>query len=348
MTPSAVKSLFGPLRLAMRNFAEVPVRDALQTLFAPEAIIHLCHPFSDLSGSDALYDKAYGPLFKALPDLERRDWILMAGEDQDGAMWLGAGGHYMGTFIKPWLDTPPTGHVVTMRYHEYYRFEGRQVVEMQAIWDIPEVMMQANAWPLAPSLGREFLVPGPATQDGLSHHQQDSGLTTESLRIVLDMLTAMKRHPLEGGPELMALERYWHPRMNWYGPAGIGTGRGIKGFRDWHQIPFLNGMPDRGQRPDMTKAHFFGEGNYVAVAGWPNMAQTISHSGWLGIAPTGQLLQMCSLDFWRLEDGFIRENWVLIDLLDSYARIGVDPLARMREFNKARAGFDPETGWSLT
>lgn len=348
MTPSTVRSLFDPLRFSMRDFAEVPVRNALQALFATEATIHLCHPFGDLSGPHALYDKAYGPLLKALPDLERRDWILMAGEDQDGATWLGAGGHYMGTFSKPWLDIPPTGHVATMRYHEFYRFEGRQVVEMQAIWDIPEVMIQANAWPLAPSLGREFLVPGPATQDGLSHLQQDAGLTTESVRIVLDMLTAMKRHPLEGGPELMELERYWHPRMNWYGPAGIGTGRGIKGFRDWHQIPYLNAMPDRGQHPDMTKAHFFGEGNYVAVTGWPNMAQTISHSGWLGIAPTGQLMPMRSLDFWRLEDGFIRENWVLIDLIDSYARIGVDPLARMREFNKARAGFDPKTGRSLT
>ncbi|GIT70283.1 MAG: hypothetical protein Ct9H300mP28_00970 [Pseudomonadota bacterium] len=32
---------------------------------------------------------------------------------------------------------------------------------------IPEVMMQAGAWPMAPSLGREWHVPGPATQDGV-------------------------------------------------------------------------------------------------------------------------------------------------------------------------------------
>ena len=41
-------------------------------------------------------------------------------------------------------------------------------------------------------------------------------------------------------------------------------------------------------------------------------------------------------DFWRLEDGLIRENWVLVDLLDLYAQIGVDVFARLREFNKAR------------
>ena len=53
---------------------------------------------------------------------------------------------------------------------------------------------------------------------------------------------------------------------------------------------------------------------------------------------------MRSLDFWRLEGGLIRENWVLVDLLDAYRQLGVDVLARMREFNKARTGFDPETG----
>jgi hypothetical protein len=45
------------------------------------------------------------------------------------------------------------------------------------------------------------------------------------------------------------MERFWHPRFNWYGPAGIGTARGVRGFRAWHQIPFLRGMPDRGQMP---------------------------------------------------------------------------------------------------
>jgi hypothetical protein len=46
---------------------------------------------------------------------------------------------------------------------------------------------------------------------------------------------------------------------------------------------------------------------------------------------------MRSLDFWRCENGLIRENWVLVDLLHVYRQIGVDVLARMREFNKARS-----------
>ena len=341
------KSLFQRVRLAMRDFEETTVRAALHQALARDAVIHLCHPFGDINGPDALYDNAYAPLFAALPDLERRDWIILSGQDQNGKMWLGAAGHYMGTFVRPWLDIPPTGHIVMMRYHEFYKVEGDQIVEMQAIWDIPEIMIQAGAWPLGPSLGKDLAVPSPSTQDGLMHQHGAQARTFESVKLVQDMLIAMKRHPLEGNPEVMELPRYWHPRMNWYGPAGIGTSRGIKGFRNWHQIPYLNAMPDRGQHPEKTSAHFFGEGDYVAVTGWPNMAQTLSHPGWLGIAPSDQFLTLCSLDFWRLEEGLIRENWVLIDLLDTFAKVGMDPLARMREFNKARIGFDPETGRAL-
>ena len=161
------------------------------------------------------------------------------------------------------------------------------------------------------------------------------------------MLTAMKRHPSEGGPEVMEMNKFWHPKMNWYGPSGIGTGRGIEGFRKWHQIPFLDAMPDRGKFVDQITYHFFGDGNYVGVTGWPNMIQTLSDGGWMGIAPSGKRITMRSLDFWRIEKGLIRENWVLVDLLDVFDQVGVDVFSRVREFNKARPGFDPETGNAL-
>jgi hypothetical protein len=146
----------------------------------------------------------------------------------------------------------------------------------------------------------------------------------------------MIRHPAEGGPEVMEMPRFWHPKMSWYGPAGIGTARGIEGFRHWHQIPFLDAMPDRGQHPEGLNAHFFADNDYAGVTGWPDMRQTLTHDGWLGLAPAGQPLQMRSLDFWRVEQGRIRENWVLVDLLHVYDQLGIDVLARMRAFNKVR------------
>lgn len=331
------QSLFDPVRAALYAGDRSQLQTVLDTVMSPDCAVHLCHPFGDLTGPSEFYETAYAPLAQALPDFERRDWIVIGGEDEQGNAWVGCAGHYVGTFIAPFVGVPPTGHFAHMRFHEFYRFENDKIVEVQAIWDIPELMMQAGAWPMAPSLGREMLVPGPATADGLTRRLRDATQSAASQRLIIDMLAHMIRHPKHGGPEVMELSKFWHEKMNWYGPAGIGTGRGTAGFRHWHQIPFLAAMPDRGSREQEITHHFFGDNDYCAVTGWPNMAQTITGDGWMGIAPSGQKVTLRSLDFWRVEKGKIRENWVLVDLLNLYDQIGVDVLARMGEFNKARA-----------
>ena len=336
-----------PLRQALYDYENETVLATLKSVFHKDAVVRLAYPFEDLDGAEGLFSQAYQPLQQAIPDLERRDTIVMAGVTDGEHNWVGCGGYYTGTFLSPWLDIPPTGHQVAMRFHEFFRFEDDQVVEVQALWDIPEVMMQADAWPMAPSLGREWHVPGPVTQDGIVPGPYDDQAAATACQHIIDMLTAMKKHPSQGGPEVMEMDRYWHPRMNWYGPSGIGTARGIQGFRNWHQIPFLNSMPDRGQYVNEITYHFFGDRNYAAVTGWPNMMQTVTQGGWLGIAPSNKRITMRSLDFWRLENGLIRENWVMVDLLSAYQQLGVDVFARLREFNKARLGFDPATGVAL-
>ena len=119
------------------------------------------------TGVAQFYDNALAPLKAAWPDVERRDWLIIAGEDDHGADWVGCAGHFIGTFMAPLLDIPPTGHLVHMRFHEFYRFENGCVTEYQSVWDLPEVMMQVGAWPMVPSLGREICAPGPASGDGL-------------------------------------------------------------------------------------------------------------------------------------------------------------------------------------
>ena len=325
------KALLKPLRQALYNFDRVSVLNEFNYVLASDAVVKLSYPFEKLHGAQTFFETAYQPLNNAIPDLERRETIVMAGDSEDGSHWVGMCGYYTGSFEKSWLDIPPTGHQVSMRFHEFYRIKNNKVVEIQALWDIPEVMMQAKAWPMVPSLGREWHVPAPATQDGLNI--QENHLSASSVKLVEDMCNSLGNYAT-GGVEAMELEKYWHPKCSWYGPSGIGTGRGIKGFRNWHQIPFLNGMPNRVG--DVEKGYLFGDGNYVGLTAWPGMQMTISNDGWLGIAPANQEITMRSLDFWRCENGVIRENWVLVDILHVYHQIGVDVLARMREFNKAR------------
>ena len=333
MTPAALKALIAPYQRAMCDASEVPVRAAMAELFAPDATLHMCHPFGDLTGPDALWSTCLAPLLAAMSDLERRDMIVLAGTTPEGQDWIGCMGNYMGTFTKPFLHIPPTGHLAHMRYHEFFHVTDGKITQMQAIWDIPELMMQARTWPMAPQLGAYLCTPAPMTCDGLTV----TGDGQATMDHVIGMLTALCRYPSNPDPAIMELDHFWHPRFNWYGPAGIGTGRSISGFRNWHQIPFLRAMPDRklDAMGDLM-SHWVAEGDYVCETGWPNMRLTLSDDGWMGIAPAGREVLLRSLDFWRMENGKIRENWVLVDLLDLYAQLGIDVFARLREFNKAR------------
>ena len=335
MTDTHAHATIAPLLATLYDRAgdASAVRAALDQSFASDAAIRLCHPLGDEVGPDGLDKKAFAPMRRAMPDLERRCDIAIAGEVRDGSaagqVWVGHCGHLIGTFVEPFLDIPPTGRVAHMRYHDFFRIEGGRVVEMQAIWDIPALMKQAGAWPMAPSLGVEWMAPAPATGDGRAPREGDP---QAALDLVISMLEGLERHPREGGPEVMRLDRHWHPSFQWYGPSGIGTMRGISGFRRDHQMPFLNAMPDRyGAK---TAPIFFAEGNYVGTTGWPNMHMTVSGDGWLGIVPSDRSIEMRSLDFWRMQDGLLRENWVLVDLLHVWDQLGVDVLARMRELTR--------------
>ena len=209
------KTSMSKLRSAMYNFDETDTRKVISSLFTPDAIIHMPWPLGDMTGPDELYDTCYKPLLRSVPDLERRDWIVVGGLTKAGDEWVGCGGHYTGTFTAPWLDIPPTGHLVHMRFHEFYKFWEGKIVEVQAIWDVPEVMMQANSWPMAPSLGREYHIPGPATLDGIVTGPWNKQKSDRSCSLVIEMLEYMKLHPSTGGPEVMEMERFWHPKMNW-------------------------------------------------------------------------------------------------------------------------------------
>jgi len=332
------KHTIGRLRSALYDLEKDNLLQVLESLCTPDCPIHWTTPFEDFTGPKEFYSTVFAPLIEAVPDLERRDFIVMAGPAEEGN-WVGCAGHYVGVFERPWLDIPPTYHPIAMRFHEFYRVEDDKIVEMQAVWDIPHVMMQADAWPMTPSLGIDWMAPAPAPQNGIITAARDEAQSKASLQLVVDMLAGLQKHA-EGGPEAMDLPAYWHPKMTWYGPAGIGTNRRISGFRNWHQIPFLKAMPNRGMN-DKVPSYFFADGDYVGETSWPGMRMTLSEDGWLGIPPVNKEITMRSLDFWRCENGLLRENWVLVDLLHVYSQLGVDVFSRMREMTVARQEKKP-------
>lgn len=328
MEKSAIAQRLHEVQTSMTDFRLADAQTRLNDIVAPGAAIHFTSPFETLRDVSHLFEVVYQPLVAAIPDLERRMTIVVHGRSDSGAEMVGVCGYYTGALRKPWLGLPANGQQVTMRFHEFFRLGSSGVEEIQAVWDIPELMLQTGSWPMAPALRKAWNVPAPTSQDGLHRPHASEIESANSANLVGAMLEAMVKHPNEPA-SVMRLEEFWHPRMSWYGPAAIGTCRGIEGFRNGHQIPFLRALPDR--KGDVNGGYFFADGPYVAFTGWPGMQMTVSGDGWLGINPTGQRITMRSLDFWRVENGLIRENWVLVDMLHVWKQLGVDVLARAGE-----------------
>nr|WP_246321988.1 ester cyclase [Nocardioides panzhihuensis] len=123
--------------------------------------------------------------------------------------------------------------------------------------------------------------------------------------------------------------------MNWFGPAGIGSTRGQRGFNDFHKALFIQGFPDRGgyERvvggPEDAPGHFIetGDGRYAVTGGWPSLHGTHEGGQWLGLPPTGRQVEMRVADWYRLDDDHkIIDNWVMIDILHILQQMGYDVL----------------------
>jgi predicted ester cyclase len=315
---------------------------ALRLWLAPDARWHVAHPFEELVGPDAVMDGLYAGLLAALPDVERRVDLFLAGRwspPPPGAVghapaevagpgwWSSAHGHLVGTFRAPWLGIAPSGEPIALRFGEFHRWEagdgGGRIVEARLLLDLVDFARQAGCPMLPPARGLELWVPGPRGHDSLLLDDTDPGEGRASEQAVLAMIAGLMSFD---GRDLatMGMQRFWHPDMMWYGPGGIGSTRGIAGFQRHHQAPFLHAFPDRKGAGHRSR---IAEGAFVASTGWPSVRAT--HAGeYLGVAATGRPIGMRVMDWWRREGTLLRENWVLIDLPHLMLQMGVDLLAR--------------------
>ena len=54
--------------------------------------------------------------------------------------------------------------------------------------------------------------------------------------------------------------------------------------------------------------------------------QEATHSGnFMGIEPTGKRVEIRYMDFWKVVDGKIVDNWVMVDSPRVMRQLGVDP-----------------------
>ena len=64
----------------------------------------------------------------------------------------------------------------------------------------------------------------------------------------------------------------------------------------------------------------------------------------MGIAPTGKRVEIRYMDFWKVVDGKIQDNWVMVDFPHVMRQLGVDPFQGMgwddygTEYNSSKKG----------
>ena len=282
-------------------------------------------PVDRLVGLEALEATVLAPLAAAFPNAQDRLDILIGGGFQ-ARQWTASTGHVAGLFEAPLFGIPATGLPAFLRYGRFERWDGGQLSELLLLFDLPDLMMQAGVWPLAPPMGRRLLAPGPAERDGYLDGEGDSLQSAASLRAVESMIAGLMRYD---GKSLasMGMVDHWHPRFWWFGPAAIGSFCGHADYERGHQGPFLGAFPDRVGGNHRAR---IGERAFVASTGWPSIRATHLGSGFLGLPRTGRPVAMRVMDFWRAEQGLLQENWVFIDLIDLCRQLDLDIFARMQ------------------
>ncbi|MBN2499863.1 MAG: ester cyclase, partial [Anaerolineales bacterium] len=279
---------------------------------------HGPHPINDLKGVDALLSGFWQPLLHAIPDLQRTSEIFIGGHRH----WVGAIGYFGGTFARDCLGIPATGREIRIRFGEFSAVHDGRIILTYIIPDILDLIRQAGFQLLPPSRGEEGLWSGPMTRDGVLLNVQVDGEGPSTLHLAKIMCQAL---------DTPRLDQFWDPEtMVWYGPSGIGTLRTLAGFEDGHETPFRHAFPACGRVFAGLHVAEVDDGNYAGWVGWPSIRAI--HSGeYLGCPPTGKVVDVRLMDFYRREGELVIENWVPIDMIHLLLQIGFDVFGELQK-----------------
>jgi len=136
--------------------------------------------------------------------------------------------------------------------------------------------------------------------------------TEETLTTIDAMVDGLNDHDIDD------MGRFFGESFRWMGNAGCGFKKGLKEFQDNWQEPFQAAFSDKVCFDEARVA----QGEWCAAFG----RQEAVHSGpFMGIEPTGKRVEIRYMDFWKVVDGKIVDNWVMVDFPYVMQQLGVDP-----------------------
>ena len=139
----------------------------------------------------------------------------------------------------------------------------------------------------------------------------DLSKTDETKAVLENMVNGLNDHRIND------IGEFFKESFRWMGNFGCGTKNGLKEFQDNWQKPFQEAFPEK---VCIDEARLF-MGEWAAAFG----RQEAIHTGeFMGIAPTGKKVEIRYMDFWKVSEGKIEDNWVMVDFPYVMSQLGVD------------------------
>jgi len=317
---------------ALERVPESGLAEVMRNVVDASFRFHGPDPVNDLQGADGFLAGYWLPLRQSFTGLKRRSHMFFGGASNgradgrdDGRLWVGGTGLFDGVFERDWLGIPANGQPVHIRWGECSRVVDGRIAETYVLLDLVDLLQQVGIQVLPPGRGADGVWPPPRNDVAILLDAQDENESRATLdlirRFIFDSLNVYDQEDLES----MGVADYFHPRVEWYGPGGIGHCSGLKAFEDLHQKHWLRAFPDRAVQ-DLD--NLFAEGDYTCGLGWAGVHAT--HKGqYLDCPATGKRIVVNGLDYWRRRGDQFIENWVFVDMIHLFRQFGVDLLARV-------------------
>ena len=139
----------------------------------------------------------------------------------------------------------------------------------------------------------------------------DLSKTKKTQEVIESMVDGLNDHRIED------IGEFFSENFRWMGNFGCGTKSGLKEFQNNWQKPFQEAFSNK---VCIDEARLF-MGEWAAAFG----KQEAIHSGeFMGIKPTGKKVEIRYMDFWKVSEGKIKDNWVMVDFPFVMKQLGVD------------------------
>ncbi|MEP5181822.1 MAG: ester cyclase [Rhizobiaceae bacterium] len=157
----------------------------------------------------------------------------------------------------------------------------------------------------------EFFMVGARPEQAYLTRDNDPAVTEATREVIEGMVDGLNDHRIADIGEFFA------EGFRWMGNAGCGFKEGLREFQQAWQQPFQAAFSDK---VCIDESRLF-DGQWAAAFG----RQEAVHSGpFLGVEATGKKVVIRYMDFWKVVDGKIVDNWVMVDFPDVLRQLGKD------------------------